>query len=52
MGMLKINTLHFHLTDDNGWRGENKKYPRPAEGGDRGGGRYGVRHRFKACDEF
>ena len=29
MGMLKINTLHFHLTDDNGWRVEIKKYPRP-----------------------
>ena len=28
MAMLKINTLHFHLTDDNGWRIEIKKYPR------------------------
>ena len=28
MAMLKINTLHFHLTDDNGWRVEIKKYPR------------------------
>ena len=27
MAMLKINTLHFHLTDDNGWRIEIKKYP-------------------------
>ena len=31
MGMLKINTLHFHLTDDNGWRLEIKKYPRLTE---------------------
>ena len=28
MAMLKINKLHFHLTDDNGWRIEIKKYPR------------------------
>ena len=27
MAMLKINKLHFHLTDDNGWRIEIKKYP-------------------------
>lgn len=27
MAMLKLNTLHFHLTDDNGWRIEIKKYP-------------------------
>ena len=28
MAMLKINKLHFHLTDDNGWRIEIKKYKR------------------------
>lgn len=28
MGMLKINKLHFHLIDDNGWRLEIKRYPR------------------------
>lgn len=33
MAMLKINTLHFHLTDDNGWRLEIKKYPRLTEVG-------------------
>lgn len=27
MALLKINKLHFHLTDDNGWRIEIKKYP-------------------------
>ncbi len=27
MAMFKINTLHFHLTDDQGWRIEIKKYP-------------------------
>ena len=31
--MLKLNTLHFHLTDDNGWRVEIKKYPRLTEVG-------------------
>lgn len=33
MSMLKINTLHFHLSDDNGWRIEIKKYPRLTEVG-------------------
>lgn len=28
---LKINTLHLHLTDDNGWRMEIKKYPKLTE---------------------
>lgn len=27
IAMLKINTLHLHLIDDNGWRIEIKKYP-------------------------
>lgn len=27
MSMLKLNNLHLHLTDDNGWRIEIKKYP-------------------------
>ncbi|MDX9782385.1 MAG: family 20 glycosylhydrolase [Bacteroidales bacterium] len=29
----KINTLHWHLTDDNGWRVEIKKYPLLTERG-------------------
>ena len=33
MAMLKINRLHFHLLDDNGWRLEIKKYPRLTEVG-------------------
>lgn len=32
-GNAQINTLHFHLTDDNGWRVEIKKYPRLTEVG-------------------
>lgn len=30
---LKINKLHMHLTDDNGWRLEIKKYPKLTEVG-------------------
>ena len=28
MSMYKMNTFHWHLTDDNGWRIEIKKYPK------------------------
>ena len=28
MAMLKLNKMHMHLSDDNGWRIEIKKYPR------------------------
>lgn len=27
MASLKMNTFHWHLTDDQGWRVESKKYP-------------------------
>ena len=41
MGLLKLNALHLHLSDDNGWRLEIKKYPRLTSVGasrvDRGG---------------
>lgn len=33
MSMLKLNKLHLHLVDDNGWRLEIKKYPRLTEVG-------------------
>ena len=33
MAMLKLNRLHLHLTDGNGWRLEIKKYPRLTEVG-------------------
>ena len=33
MAMLKLNSLHLHLTDDNGWRLEIKKYPKLTEVG-------------------
>ena len=31
LAMHKMNTLHWHLTDDQGWRIEIKKYPRLTE---------------------
>ena len=31
--MLKINKIHLHLTDDNGWRIEIKRYPKLTEVG-------------------
>ena len=27
MALLKLNYFHWHLTDDQGWRIESKKYP-------------------------
>ena len=31
LAMHKLNVLHLHLTDDQGWRFESKKYPRLTE---------------------
>ena len=33
MAMLKINRMHWHLTEDQGWRLEIKKYPKLTEVG-------------------
>ena len=33
MATIKLNTFHWHLTDDQGWRVEIKKYPRLTETG-------------------
>lgn len=33
MAMVKLNTLHLHLVDDQGWRIEIKKYPKLTEVG-------------------
>ncbi|MEO1260626.1 MAG: family 20 glycosylhydrolase [Bacteroidota bacterium] len=33
MALLKLNTFHWHLTDDQGWRVEIKKYPKLTETG-------------------
>ncbi len=39
LAMMKMNTFHWHLTDDGGWRIEIKKYPRLTEVG---AWRYGI----------
>src|SRR6187401_1221049 len=31
MALHKLNVLHWHLTDDQGWRLEIRKYPKLAE---------------------
>lgn len=42
LAMYKINTFHWHLTDDQGWRIEIKKYPKLTEiGGWRNGSMLG-----------
>lgn len=45
MAMYKLNRMHWHLTDDQGWRIEIKKYPRLTEVGawrtEGDGSRYG-----------
>ena len=33
LALLKLNTLHWHLTDDQGWRIEIKRYPKLTEVG-------------------
>ncbi|MFI4968833.1 MAG: family 20 glycosylhydrolase [Lysobacterales bacterium] len=33
LALLKLNTLHWHLTDDQGWRIEIRRYPRLTEVG-------------------
>lgn len=38
MASLKFNTFHWHLTDDQGWRIEIKKYPKLTEIGSRRAG--------------
>jgi len=38
MALLKMNVFHWHLTEDQGWRLEIKKYPKLTEIGSRGPG--------------
>lgn len=55
MAMVKLNKLHLHLSDDNGWRLEIKKYPRLAEIGgyrvDRPGEPFPSRHNATADEK-
>ncbi len=41
MALYKLNMLHLHLTDDQGWRLEIKKYPELATVGAHYAARYG-----------
>jgi hexosaminidase len=41
MALYKLNVLHLHLTDDQGWRLEIKKYPKLTTVGARFSDRYG-----------
>ena len=35
LALHNINRLHWHLSDDQGWRIEIKKYPKPGKGNNR-----------------
>ena len=53
----KLNRLHLHLTDDQGWRIEIKSWPRLAEVGGRsqvggGGGGYYTQEQYKEIVDF
>ena len=45
MALLKLNTFHWHLTDDQGWRLEIKRYPRLTEVGSKRIGTVYVKNR-------
>ncbi|MCF0175748.1 MAG: family 20 glycosylhydrolase [Bacteroidales bacterium] len=47
----KLNTLHWHLTEDQGWRLEIKKYPKLTEiGSKRAESRVG--HHYKSAEQY
>lgn len=47
MAFLKLNVFHWHLTDDQGWRVEIKKYPLLTEIGSKRKGTFSVEARGK-----
>lgn len=51
MAELKLNKLHLHLTDDNGWRIEIKRYPRLTQVGSRRVEREGKYFPERRCQE-
>ena len=51
MAHLKLNKLHFHLTDDEGWRIEIKSHPKLATIGGFRGGDSPVHPRYAKFDE-
>lgn len=44
LSLFKVNTMHWHLTDDQGWRVEIKKYPKLTEVGSKRVEGDGVEH--------
>ncbi|MCW3127082.1 MAG: beta-N-acetylhexosaminidase [Bacteroidetes bacterium] len=56
LALYKINTFHWHLTDDQGWRIEIRKYPRLTEVGawrtEKDGSRYGGYYTQKDISEI
>ncbi len=44
LSLFKVNTMHWHLTDDQGWRVEIKKYPKLTEVGSNRVEGDGVKH--------
>ncbi len=51
MALLKMNVFHWHLTDDQGWRLEIKKYPRLVEIGSKRK-RARLRTRVRKSDKY
>ncbi|TKJ27663.1 MAG: beta-N-acetylhexosaminidase [Promethearchaeota archaeon Loki_b31] len=48
MALLKLNKFHFHLTDDQGWRVEIKKYPLLTEIGSKREGTIASQRSFRS----
>ena len=52
LALYKLNVFHLHLTDDQGWRVEIKKYPRLTEFGSKFAPRYNQQGGYYSQDEL
>lgn len=52
LAMYKINTFHWHLTDDQGWRIEIKRYPKLTEVGSQRAQTLIGNYRYRGQQEF
>lgn len=52
MAVHKLNRFHWHLTEDQGWRIEIKKYPRLTEVGSVRAGSYDTNFSGEQCDVY
>lgn len=52
MAVHKLNRFHWHLTEDQGWRIEIKKYPRLTEIGSVRAGSYDTNYSGEQCDVY